>query len=123
MGVELWWVVVFLLAAAEDARLARAASDASGWTLPAAKRSEKVCGLEAKLKWPNDLLIDTKGTWKKCAGILTEMSGQMERTEWVVIGAGLNVNNSISKSLSTIARLFMRYPAKSGRELNFSKIS
>jgi biotin-(acetyl-CoA carboxylase) ligase len=25
----------------------------------------------------------------------------MDRTEWVVIGAGLNVNNSISQSLSS----------------------
>src|ERR1700687_3633871 len=54
---------------------------------------EIVCGVDAKLKWPNDLLVGSK----KLAGILTEMSGQTDRTDWVVIGVGLNVNNTISR--------------------------
>ncbi len=64
---------------------------------------ESVSGIAARLKWPNDLLIGKHGSWKKCAGILTEMSGQMDRTEWVVIGVGLNVNNTIPKELASHA--------------------
>jgi BirA family biotin operon repressor/biotin-[acetyl-CoA-carboxylase] ligase len=60
----------------------------------------KVCHVDAKLKWPNDLLIESRGAWLKCAGILTEMSGQMERTEWMVVGVGLNVNNVLSDELA-----------------------
>ena len=41
-----------------------------------------VCGLDATLKWPNDVLIDGR----KLAGILAEQSG-----DFVVIGIGLNV--------------------------------
>jgi len=58
-----------------------------------------VSGLDLKLKWPNDLLIQSGGIWKKCAGILTEMSGQLDRADWVIVGVGVNVNNRISQTL------------------------
>ena len=44
--------------------------------------------LKIKIKWPNDILI--KG--RKVAGILTEISTEMDRIDYVVIGVGLNVN-------------------------------
>ncbi len=44
--------------------------------------------IESKVKWPNDILI--KG--KKLAGILTEMSADMEFIEYVVLGIGINVS-------------------------------
>jgi BirA family biotin operon repressor/biotin-[acetyl-CoA-carboxylase] ligase len=63
----------------------------------------QACAVDFRLKWPNDLLVLVGGRWKKCAGTLTEMSGQMERTEWVVIGVGVNVNNVLSADLSARA--------------------
>jgi BirA family biotin operon repressor/biotin-[acetyl-CoA-carboxylase] ligase len=39
------------------------------------------------LKWPNDVLIKKR----KAAGILVEMSAEMDRLDWVVIGIGVNV--------------------------------
>jgi BirA family biotin operon repressor/biotin-[acetyl-CoA-carboxylase] ligase len=60
-----------------------------------------ICRVEAKLKWPNDLLVlSSRGTYRKLAGILTEMSGPMERTEWVVIGVGINVHNALPADLA-----------------------
>jgi len=56
---------------------------------------EKVTGVSPKLKWPNDLVVSSR----KLAGILTEMSGQIDRTEWVLIGVGLNVHNSFPQNL------------------------
>lgn len=44
--------------------------------------------LEVKIKWPNDILI--KG--RKVAGILTEISTEMDRIDYVIIGVGVNVN-------------------------------
>ncbi len=44
-------------------------------------------GLDPQLKWPNDVVIDGR----KLAGILIEMAAEADRTEWVVIGCGLNV--------------------------------
>ena len=49
-----------------------------------------VPGLEIAIKWPNDILA--RG--KKLAGILTEMSTERERIDYVVVGLGLNVNTS-----------------------------
>lgn len=45
-------------------------------------------GIEAGIKWPNDVLLDGK----KVCGILTEMSLEMERVNYLVLGIGLNVN-------------------------------
>jgi len=45
-------------------------------------------GVEAGIKWPNDLLA----SGKKIAGILTELSAEPDRVHWVVVGVGVNVN-------------------------------
>jgi BirA family biotin operon repressor/biotin-[acetyl-CoA-carboxylase] ligase len=45
-------------------------------------------GVEAGIKWPNDLLA----SGKKIAGILTELAAEPDRVDWVVLGAGVNVN-------------------------------
>lgn len=44
-------------------------------------------GLEARLKWPNDVEVEGR----KLAGILLEMAAESDRTEWVVLGCGINV--------------------------------
>ena len=49
---------------------------------------EEVTGLSAEIKWPNDIVINKR----KVCGILTEMSADMDRIEYVVIGIGVNVN-------------------------------
>lgn len=47
-------------------------------------------GLEAKIKWPNDLVL--KG--KKICGILTEMSTELEEIHYIFTGIGINVNQT-----------------------------
>jgi BirA family transcriptional regulator, biotin operon repressor / biotin---[acetyl-CoA-carboxylase] ligase len=59
--------------------------------------------VKAKLKWPNDILVHRRGRWKKVAGILTEMSGEMDRTHWVALGIGINVNNALPRRLASKA--------------------
>ncbi len=48
-------------------------------------------GLDIKIKWPNDIIIDGR----KICGILTEMSAQPDMINYVVIGTGINVLNRI----------------------------
>ncbi|MDP2043974.1 MAG: biotin--[acetyl-CoA-carboxylase] ligase [Candidatus Omnitrophota bacterium] len=55
---------------------------------------KEVTNLDARIKWPNDVLIHNK----KLAGILTEMNAEVDKVNFVVIGIGLNVNND-KKSL------------------------
>lgn len=45
-------------------------------------------GLRAEIKWPNDILHDGK----KVTGILTEMSAESDRINYIIIGTGINVN-------------------------------
>lgn len=45
-------------------------------------------GIDARIKWPNDILV--RG--KKLAGILTEMSMELDAVDYVITGLGLNVN-------------------------------
>lgn len=48
----------------------------------------EVTGLETKIKWPNDIVVNGK----KICGILTEMSTEIDYINHVVIGIGINVN-------------------------------
>ncbi|MEA4854146.1 MAG: biotin--[acetyl-CoA-carboxylase] ligase [Christensenella sp.] len=49
---------------------------------------EKVCGVQAGIKWPNDIVYQGK----KLCGILTEMSSDIDRVEFIACGPGINVN-------------------------------
>jgi BirA family transcriptional regulator, biotin operon repressor / biotin---[acetyl-CoA-carboxylase] ligase len=49
----------------------------------------EITGLQADIRWPNDLLFDEK----KFAGILTEMSSEGSRVNYAVVGVGINVNH------------------------------
>lgn len=51
---------------------------------------ETVCGLDTKIKWPNDIVVNGK----KVCGILTEMSTELECINYVVVGIGINANTS-----------------------------
>ena len=65
--------------------------DAPKCTLMAAvavARAMERFGLRAAIKWPNDIIHEGR----KLVGILTEMSAEMDRVDYVVIGIGINVN-------------------------------
>jgi BirA family biotin operon repressor/biotin-[acetyl-CoA-carboxylase] ligase len=53
--------------------------------LAAALAAERLLGLAAQLKWPNDVLVDRR----KVAGVLAEARGAV-----VVLGIGVNVNQT-----------------------------
>jgi BirA family biotin operon repressor/biotin-[acetyl-CoA-carboxylase] ligase len=55
-------------------------------------------GLRVWLKWPNDLVVESRiphpasRNWRKLAGVLTETGVMGERLDFVVVGIGVNVN-------------------------------
>ena len=55
---------------------------------------ERYAGLPAKIKWPNDVVLNGR----KVCGILTEMEMGLETREiqYLVIGVGINVNNGFA---------------------------
>lgn len=59
----------------------------------ATTRSVRAEGVDAGIKWPNDVLVRGGGNReRKLAGILTEMQGEAKRIAWIVVGIGLNAN-------------------------------
>jgi BirA family biotin operon repressor/biotin-[acetyl-CoA-carboxylase] ligase len=54
----------------------------------AVEATAETSGLVAGIKWPNDLLL----AGKKLAGILTEVSAEMELLHYLVLGVGVNAN-------------------------------
>jgi BirA family biotin operon repressor/biotin-[acetyl-CoA-carboxylase] ligase len=49
---------------------------------------ENETGLKPEIKWPNDILL--RG--KKVAGILTELSAELDKVRYVILGIGIDVN-------------------------------
>ena len=54
----------------------------------AAAEALRGVGVDAEIKWPNDVLVDGE----KLVGILTEMEGEADRVSWIVVGIGINAN-------------------------------
>jgi BirA family biotin operon repressor/biotin-[acetyl-CoA-carboxylase] ligase len=63
------------------------------------------------IKWPNDILV----SGKKIAGILTEMSVDMDRIDYVIIGLGLNVNTPAAGLPREIAGIATSLRIETGR--------
>jgi BirA family biotin operon repressor/biotin-[acetyl-CoA-carboxylase] ligase len=50
----------------------------------------EMLGIEVRVKWPNDLLVDER----KICGMLSELEAEADRLTFINIGIGLNVNNN-----------------------------
>ena len=77
--------------------------------------SEKT-GQEAGIKWPNDIVMNGK----KVCGILTEMSAQIDYINYVVIGTGINVNQT--EFPEEIAEIATSLAIEMGHPVNRAKI-
>jgi len=65
---------------------------------------ENLLGIDAELKWPNDVLIDGK----KVCGILVEARMELDRVHYVLLGIGINVNNELPPELESFATSLRR---------------
>ena len=59
--------------------------------LAVARAIEKETGLDARIKWPNDIVI--KG--RKVCGLLLEMDATAEKVNSIVAGVGINVHQTV----------------------------
>jgi len=71
----------------------------------------KSTGLEVKLKWPNDILLNDK----KVGGILVEGKLEADKVHYIIVGIGINVNNVLPPELTYIATTLSE---ASGRKLH-----
>jgi BirA family biotin operon repressor/biotin-[acetyl-CoA-carboxylase] ligase len=61
----------------------------------------KDSNVDARIKWPNDVQINGK----KVAGILTELSADVERVHFVIVGVGVNLNSELADFPPEVAEL------------------
>ena len=74
-------------------------------------------GLAPQIKWPNDILL--RG--KKVVGILTELSAEVDRVRYVIIGIGVDVNvTDFPEELRAVATSLA---AEAGRKLVRAEIA
>ncbi|MGN0162960.1 MAG: biotin--[acetyl-CoA-carboxylase] ligase, partial [Candidatus Ornithomonoglobus sp.] len=64
--------------------------DISQITLIAGMAIRRTLGNGSGIKWPNDIVIGSR----KVCGILTEMSAEIDRVNYVICGIGINVNTA-----------------------------
>jgi BirA family biotin operon repressor/biotin-[acetyl-CoA-carboxylase] ligase len=73
-----------------------------------------MCGLEAGIKWPNDILI----SGKKVSGLLTEMSAEQDRIRHIVLGIGVDVNMEMGELPPDVRSLTTTLAAEAGAKIN-----
>jgi len=62
-------------------------------------------GVKTFIKWPNDIIINNK----KVAGILTELSAEVDKINYIVLGIGINTKTiKFSQEISEIATSLYR---------------
>lgn len=96
-------------------------SEITAWgAVTVCRAVEEAVGISCGIKWVNDIIIDNK----KIAGILTELSveGESGRIQSVIMGIGVNVNNSETDFPDEISNIASSLKIVSGRELNRAKL-
>jgi len=66
-----------------------------GAALVLARTLQEFCGVDARVKWPNDVLIHGR----KVSGMLSEMEAAGDQVSFVNIGIGINMNNDLPPNL------------------------
>jgi BirA family biotin operon repressor/biotin-[acetyl-CoA-carboxylase] ligase len=70
-------------------------------------------GLEARLKWPNDLLLQGRdGQWRKLAGLLSGLRLRGARVRWARIGLGFNGCNPVPRGATNLVAALGRIRAR-----------
>jgi len=69
-------------------------------------------GFAPRLKWPNDVLLESAGGARKVAGLLAEMASDGERVRRVILGVGVNVNGTAFPGLLAATATSLRLAGK-----------
>jgi len=78
-----------------------------------------VTGLRAEIKWPNDILIGGK----KVAGILTELSAELDRVKHVTLGVGVDVNQGAEEMPLELRQTATSLRLELGRQIGRAELA
>lgn len=76
-------------------------------------------GLLPTVKWPNDILLEGR----KVAGILTELSAELDRVKHVILGMGIDVNLDTTDFPSAMRKTATSLKIETGHALNRAKLA
>jgi BirA family biotin operon repressor/biotin-[acetyl-CoA-carboxylase] ligase len=79
-----------------------------------ARAIESETGLKPEIKWPNDILIHGK----KVAGILTELSAELDHVKYVILGIGVDVNLNAAELPADLRKIATSLKVESGRMIS-----
>lgn len=71
-------------------------------------------GLQPEIKWPNDILVGGK----KVAGVLTELSAELDRVKHVILGIGVDVNLGAGEFPADLRKQATSLKIESGRPVS-----
>jgi BirA family biotin operon repressor/biotin-[acetyl-CoA-carboxylase] ligase len=80
---------------------------------------ESETNLKLEIKWPNDILI--RG--KKVAGILTELSAEVDRVKHIIIGIGIDVNLDANEFPAELKRTATSLKIESGETVSRAELA
>ena len=80
---------------------------------------QSATGLHPEIKWPNDIVIGGK----KVAGILTELSAELDRVRHVILGIGVNVNLGTGEFPPELRKLATSLKIESGKTISRSELA
>ncbi len=72
---------------------------------------ESLTGLKAQIKWPNDILVNGR----KAAGILTELSAELDQVKYAILGIGVDVNLNPADFPAELRKLATSLKAELGK--------
>ena len=75
--------------------------------------------LKPRIKWPNDIILEGG----KVAGILTEVSAEIDQVDYVVLGIGINVNTPVSLLTEDIKGVATSLAAECGENVSRAKFT
>jgi BirA family biotin operon repressor/biotin-[acetyl-CoA-carboxylase] ligase len=76
-------------------------------------------GLAPEIKWPNDILI--RG--RKVAGVLTELSAELDHIKYLILGIGVDVNLSAADFPSELKKVATSLSLETGRPLHRAELA
>jgi len=84
-----------------------------------ARAVRKTSGLDARIKWPNDVTVNGK----KVAGILTELSAEGDRITSAILGIGLDVNCRAEEFPPDVSAIATSLALESGRAFDRAELA
>jgi len=76
-------------------------------------------GLAPEIKWPNDILLGGK----KLAGILTELSAELDRVRYVILGIGVDVNLTAAAFPADLRKTATSLRIETGRPVSRAELA